>query len=112
MVRNVLSLVWDDLGEQTVKNIAEPIRAFRILPEGTEYRNTPKAFAAMVGLDFAIPQLPSIAVLPFTVMSTDPEQDYFADGIAEDIITALSKISRLLVAHASRPLFTRGFQLM
>ncbi|UWQ89794.1 tetratricopeptide repeat protein [Rhodobacteraceae bacterium M382] len=107
-VHNVLPLVWEDLGEQTVKNISEPVHAFRILSEREQYQKTPKAFAESIGLDFTIPELPSIAVLPFTVMSSDPEQDHFADGITEDIITALSKISRLLVVARNSTFVYKG----
>ena len=96
-VRNLLELTCEDLGEQRVKNIAEPLRAFRIVLDGAAGQGVSRSFETSIGLDFSIPDDPSIAVLPFTVMSADPEQQYFADGVTEDIITALSKVNRLLV---------------
>jgi adenylate cyclase len=88
-VRGKVEFGFDDLGEQTLKNIAEPIRVFRVLatsiPPGGATRSA------------AQPSKPSIAVLPFTNMSGDPEQDYFSDGVTEDIITDLSKVSALKV---------------
>ena len=80
-----LDLGFDDLGPQEVKNIAEPVRAYRLRiahpnPVATEADVTPPP-----------PDKPSIAVLPFANMSGDPEQEYFSDGITEDIITALAK---------------------
>ena len=103
-VRGVLNLSSEDLGEQEVKNIAEPVRVFRILFGAPAEQKPSKAFEASIGLDFTIPDYPSIAVLPFTVMSTEPEQEFFADGVSEDIITALSKVSRLLVVARSSTL--------
>jgi TolB-like protein len=79
---------FTDLGEQQVKNIAQPIRAYRV--GGTS--QSPVAGAAL-----ALPEKPSIAVLPFVNMSGDPEQEYFADGMVEEIITALSRIRWLFV---------------
>ena len=85
-VRDRLDLVWHDDGEHEVKNIARPIRIWRWSPIGK-----PRGAAR------PSPDQPSIAVLPFDNMSGDAEQGYFADGITEDIITALSKISKLRV---------------
>jgi len=83
-----LDLDYEDLGEQEVKNIAEPVRTYRVMMEDEEQ---PKVISTeKPTLDF--PDRPSIAVLPFDNMSGDSEQEYFADGISEDLITALSKI--------------------
>jgi adenylate cyclase len=90
-VRDRLDLVFDDMGEQQVKNIARPVRAYRI---GLGQRPPAPASAAPV---LALPDKPSIAVLPFQNMSGDPEQEYFADGMVEEIITALSRIRWLFV---------------
>ncbi|HZT86728.1 MAG TPA: tetratricopeptide repeat protein [Stellaceae bacterium] len=85
-----VSAVFSDAGAQRVKNIADPVRVFRVtapqspLPLGTI-------------ADLPLPDKPSVAVLPFTNMSSDPEQEYLADGIAEDIITALSRYPSLFV---------------
>lgn len=79
-----------DLGVQHVKNIQEPIRAFEV-DAPTETREAAPVFAAEAGSPPPLPDRPSIAVLPFQNMSGDVEQEYFADGTAEDIITALSR---------------------
>jgi adenylate cyclase len=90
-VRDKLDLAFEDMGEQQVKNIARPVRVFRIAaPSIGQPTASPKPA-------LALPDKPSIAVLPFTNLSGDPEQDYFADGIVEDIITALSRIHWLFV---------------
>jgi len=135
-VRNKLDLGYEYLGEQTVKNIALPVRVYKVLME-------PKAAGKVIGekkieprrwqrpalllvvvlilviaafaiwkyytppskmevaskdkMAYPLPDMPSIAVLPFTNMSGDPQQEYFSDGITEEIITALSKVPRLFV---------------
>jgi len=107
-VRNVLDVTCEDLGERRIKNIAEPVRAFRILLGGNGNQQPSRSFEASIGLDFSIPDYPSIAVLPFTVMSSDPEQEFFADGVSEDIITALSKVNRLLVVARNSTFVYKG----
>jgi adenylate cyclase len=82
-------LVLEDLGERELKNIARPVQVFRIAP--------PQAVGAAQAAAPAVPHKPSIAVLPFTNMSGDAEQEYFSDGISEDLITDLSKISGLFI---------------
>ena len=84
-------LSFIDLGQQQVKNIAQPIKAYRIRGE-TSPTATP-----VVGSSLPLPDKPSIAVLPFANMSGDPEQEYFADGMVEEIITALCRIRWLFV---------------
>jgi TolB-like protein len=91
-VRDRLPLAFDDLGEQQVKNIARPIRVFRVRDVGAA-ENTPAKSRPVL----ALPDKPSIAVLPFQNMSGEPEQEYFAHGIVEEIITALSQIRWLFV---------------
>jgi len=88
-----LPLAYEFMGEQSVKNIKDPIRAYQVRLHSLDQPQQ----AAPEFHEFEIPQKPSIAVLPFTNMSGDPEQEYFSDGITEDIITALSKINNLLV---------------
>ena len=84
-----------DLGDQNLKNIARPVRAYRI--ELEEARAEPPAAAPAAPAAFALSDGPSIAVLPFQNMSGDAEQDYFCDGLVEDIITTLSKLAGLRV---------------
>jgi adenylate cyclase len=95
------SLAVNDLGETQLKNIAHPIRVYS-LEVGTPAEAKPSTPAPPAGPDKssagpALPEKPSIAVLAFQNMSGDPEQEYFADGITEDVITDLSKIGGLLV---------------
>jgi adenylate cyclase len=87
-VRDRLPVAFEDLGEHQVKNITRPVRVYRVRDA------TPKAPASPA---LPLPDKPSIAVLPFANMSGDPEQEYFADGMVEEIITALSRIRWLLV---------------
>jgi len=135
-IKNKLNLGYKYLGEQTVKNILEPVRVYQVLmePEAAgkvigEKKTKPKqwqmaAMGLVIGvivvvvaiviwkfyvptpkievaskekMAFPLPDKPSIAVLPFTNMSGDPQQEYFSDGITEEIITALSKVPRLFV---------------
>jgi TolB-like protein len=88
-----LGLVYEDLGAQEVKNIAESVRVYKIVVEEEKDMDVNLADTSPLEL----PDEPSIAVLPFTNMSSEPEQEHFSDGITEDIITALSKVSNLLV---------------
>src|SRR5207302_7377323 len=84
--RDSLGMVLEDLGEKPVKTVARPVRIFRIGRAGDARRPPP-----------AVPDKPSIAVLPFANMSGDAEQEYFSDGLSEDLITDLSKVSALFV---------------
>jgi adenylate cyclase len=91
-IGNRLDLAFEDMGEQTLKNIERPIRVYRVcLDTPTAAGTKDKKSASPEG------EKPAIAVLPFNNMSGDPEQEYFSDGITEDIITDLSKVSGLLV---------------
>jgi adenylate cyclase len=98
-VRDRLPFVFEDLGEQQVKNIVRPVRVYRVRPEGPLPNPPPQAGGGRVGASKPppLPDKPSIAVLPFANMSGDPEQEYFADGMVEEIITALSRIRWLFV---------------
>jgi TolB-like protein/tetratricopeptide (TPR) repeat protein len=86
-IRDKLDVVFDDAGEQKLKNIGRPVRVFRVR-DGTGARQRPA---------LALPDRPSIAVLPFENLSADPEQEYFADGIVEEITMALSLFRWLFV---------------
>jgi adenylate cyclase len=98
-VKSRLEMAVSDLGETRLKNIAEPVRAFSVeIGAPSLARPAPPApLPQETPSHRAPPDKPSIAVLPFQNMSGDVEQDYFADGISEDLITALSKLSQLFV---------------
>jgi adenylate cyclase len=105
-----LTVGFEDLGEQAVKNINRPIHVFRVLLEG----GAPQA-SVPAAAPTAQARVPSIAVLPFDNMSGDPEQEFFADGLTEDIITELSRFRDLLVisrnavfVHKGKPKTARG----
>ena len=95
-VRDKLSFGFEDLGQQSVKNIARPVGVHRVSLAPSTAESAIKS-AAAPKLETAASQRPSIAVLPFDNMSGDPEQEYFADGISEDIITGLSKLRWFIV---------------
>jgi adenylate cyclase len=85
-IKSKVKVGFDDLGAQNLKNIAEPVRAYRVI-------GTPAVAAAAM----LVSDKPSSAVLPFTNMSGDPEQEYFSDGITEDIISGLARLHWLFV---------------
>jgi TolB-like protein/class 3 adenylate cyclase len=95
-IRGKVDITFEDLGSQSLKNIEEPMRVWRarIGPSPPAMITKPPTQTAQ---PLALPDKPSIAVLPFTNMSGDPEQDYFADGMVDDIITALSHFKALFV---------------
>jgi len=97
-VRKILPLEFTDLGMQTVKNIEESIRAYEVKAQGEAASSTLREASSLGdGKPLALPDKPSVAVLPFENMSGDPEQEYFADGMVEEIITALSRFKWLFV---------------
>jgi len=95
-VRDKLAFSFQDMGEQQVKNIARPVRVHRILL-GERPSPPEPVIETPSQSPLILPDKPSIAVLPFQNMSGDPEQEYFADGMVEEIITALSRIRWLFV---------------
>ncbi len=97
-----LDCTFEDLGEKAIKNLERPVRVYRVLPPGAP---APAPAAPKHVPALALPDRPSIAVLPFDNMSTDPEQDFFADGITEDITTALCKFRGFFVI-ARNTMFT------
>jgi adenylate cyclase len=107
-IRDKLTFSFADLGEQRVKNIARPIRAFGLaaqtiaaLPEQNLQRSVFSAEPTPVKpKPFPLPDKPSIAVLPFHNIGGDPEQEYFADGMAENITSALSRIRSFSLSRA------------
>jgi len=92
-VRDRLPFAFEDLGEQQVKNIARPVRVYQVRDIAASAK-APTVAASQV---LPLPDKPSIAVLPFDNMTGDPEQEYFADGMVEEITTALSRIRWLFV---------------
>jgi adenylate cyclase len=107
-VEGKFEATFEDLGEHTVKNIDKPIRVYRVSPEVG-----PSAFtAANPDQSLPLPDKPSIAVLPFENMSGDPEQVYFSDGITEDLITSLSKLSQLMVIARNSSFTYKGRAVM
>ena len=106
-VRDKLSFGFEDMGEQMVKNIARPIGIHRVsLAESTTEASLKATATAKP--ERAASQRPSIAVLPFANMSGDPEQEYFADGISEDIITGLSKLRWFFVIARNSSFIYKG----
>jgi adenylate cyclase len=95
-VENKIKLKYEYLGEHQVKNIRRPIGIYKVLMEADDSETLP------------LPDKPSIAVLPFVNMSGDPEQEYFSDGVTEDIITALSKIRWFLVTARNSTFSYKG----
>jgi adenylate cyclase len=89
-VRDKLDFAFEDMGEQSVKNIARPVRVYRVRDPGAGAPNRSPP-------SLCVPEKASIAVLPFANLSGDPDQEYFADGMVDEIITALSRIRWLAV---------------
>jgi adenylate cyclase len=91
--RDKVSFDVEDVGERTLKNIARPVHVYSIVIDPGRRPTTPKSEVPAL----ALPDKPSVAVLPFTNMSGDPEQEFVSDGVAEDVITALSRYPSLFV---------------
>ena len=99
VVRDKLAIAFEDRGEQQVKNIARPIRVYALAGAAPRH-SEPKPLS--------IAERPSIAVLPFINLSADPEQDFFSEGITEDIITELSRVGELFVIGSEFQLCLQG----
>jgi TolB-like protein len=93
-IKSKVKVGFEDIGAQTLKNIAEPVRAYRVVRGGLA---APPSPGAKVKSSPPLPDKPSIAVLPFQNISIDPEQEYFADGMVDEITTALSRLRWLFV---------------
>jgi adenylate cyclase len=102
-VRDRVDYPFEDLGEQQVKNIARPVRVYRVRDAAAPNIPPPAAPASL-----PLPDKPSIAVLPFANMSGDPEQEYFADGMVEEIITAIARFPWLLVIARNSTFVYKG----
>jgi adenylate cyclase len=110
-VENKLDLGYTDLGQQSVKNIARPVRVYRVeldpeavSPAAPSVEDVPAEETTLPTL----PDKPSIAVLPFVNLSQDPEQEYFSDGMTEDLITDLSKLAGLFVISRNSVFVYKG----
>lgn len=106
-VRSRLDLLVSDLGEKRLKNIAEPMRVYALQVGANAVAKPAPALTANASAP-TLPDKPSIAVLPFTNMSGDPEQEYFVDGMVEDIITALSRFNQLFVISRNSTFIYKG----
>jgi len=107
-IRGKIDIAFDDMGSQTLKNIAEPMRAWRMRLDGSVPPIAPAKLPRGANQPLALPDKPSIAVLPFQNMSGDPEQEHFCDGLVEDIITTLSKLARLRVIARNSTFVYKG----
>ncbi len=97
--RGKVNAEFIDIGEQSLKNIARPVRAYKVMLGGSR---------TMAAAEVPLPSKPSIAVLPFQNISGDPAQEYFADGMVEEIITALSRTRRLFVVARNSSFTYKG----
>jgi adenylate cyclase len=107
-IRGKIDVVFDDIGPQTLKNIAEPMRAWRIRLAGEAAPAIPSSTSPLQVQDLALPDKPSIVVLPFDNMSAEAGQDYLADGIVEAITAALSCIRSFFVIARSSAFTYKG----
>jgi TolB-like protein len=98
-IQGKLDLAFDYIGEHHLKNIAQPVRVYQVRLDGVATKARPA---------LALPDKPSIAVLPFQNLSSDQEQDFFAEGITEDLITALSRIRELFVISRNSSFVYKG----
>jgi adenylate cyclase len=107
-IRGKIDIAFDDIGEQTLKNIAEPMRAWRVRLAGEDASAIRPGSTPIRVQDLALPDKPSIVVLPFDNMSSEPGQDYLADGIVEAITAALSCIRSFFVIARSSAFTYKG----
>jgi len=107
-IRDKLPYQFDDIGEQVLKNIARPVRVYRIRLDGKAETQSSRTPDELPQSPLSLPDKPSVAVLAFTNMSGDSEQEYFADGMAEDVITALSRYPFLFVISRNSSFTYKG----
>ena len=105
-VKGKTDLHFQDLGLKALKNIPDKVRVYSVNLDPA--RLLPEAFEALTGERLELPNKPSIAILPFQNMSGDPEQEFFADGMSEDIITVLSRVSNLVVMARNSTFVYKG----
>jgi adenylate cyclase len=102
-LRGKIEARFEDMGDRELKNVPQPVRVYRIAGDGASALTSSRPI-----LPLRVPGKPSIAVLPFVNMSGDPEQEYFADGVTEDIITALSHVQWLFVIARNSTFVFKG----
>jgi adenylate cyclase len=107
-IRGKLDSPFEDMGPQNLKNVTEPMRTWRLSVDARAAEYLLSERSTGIARPLALPDKPSIAVLPFQNMSSDAEQDYFADGIVEDIITALSRYHGLFVVARNSSFTYKG----
>ena len=107
-IRDKVKLGYEYLGEHSVKNIKHPVRVYRVIMEPPSAEVSVDRKISSVNIPPPLPDKPSIAVLPFVNMSDDTKQEYLADGITENIITALSKIPQVFVIARNSTFTYRG----
>ena len=103
-VEKKLAFGFEPLGERRMKNLDEPIRVYRVVIDGS-------ATATLHTKSLALPTWPSVAVLPFADLSGDPEQEYFADGLVEELTTSLSKVRGLFVIARNSAFTYKGLSV-
>ena len=107
-IEGKLEVAFDDRGERQLKNISKTVRTYALASNGSARPSAPVNNGAKAASGPSLPDKPSIAVLPFQNMSGDPEQEYFADGMVEDIITALSRFRSLFVIARNSSFTNKG----
>ncbi len=107
-VHGRLKLTFDELGPLKLKNIARPVEAFVLRSAVASPRPVARSFALGETGYLPLPDKPSIVILPFQNMSSDPEQDYFADGMVDDITTAVSRFHSLFVISRNSAFTYKG----
>jgi adenylate cyclase len=108
-----LELTFEELGPLDLKNIGRPVEAFVVRLDATAMpKSVERSLLRGTGEALPLPDKPSIAVLAFSNISGDAEQEYFSDGVADDIITELSRTRSCLSSHATPALRTRDVQWM
>lgn len=106
-IRGKIDIAFGDMGPQVLKNISEPMRSWRLLLNESAPFKKPEQSSSLTSR-LTLPDKPSIAVLPFHNMSGDPEQEFFCDGLAEDVITTLSKLAGLSVIARNSTFVYKG----
>jgi adenylate cyclase len=111
-VQDRLDLAFEEVGPLKLKNIARPVEAYAVRPDAETAQRSKRPFGEDSNKALPLPDRPSIAVLPFSNLSIDPDQEYFSDGLADDIITELSRSHSLFVIARNSSFTYKGRRLM